>query len=67
MFMSKTNKSHKLAVIQPFKLNDKKTGNIIEVKRTPNYSILLINERSFYFDLKTGEFDGVSADINQGN
>ena len=50
----------KLAQIRPFSLNDKLTGNIVKIEVTPNYSVLSINDRYYYFDLETGEFDGVS-------
>jgi hypothetical protein len=55
---------NKLISFQPFKIDDKKTGTLIEIIGTLNYSILKINERSYYFDPKTGEFDGVSSDVS---
>jgi len=56
-----------LVLFQEFSFDDKKMGSVIEIKRTPNYSILEINGRSYYFHPETGEFDGVSSDVSQGH
>lgn len=53
------------ARIKPFKLKDPKTGYSIEVEVTPQYSILSINDRHYYFKKETGEFDGTSFEIKE--
>ena len=53
--------------IKPFEFKDKKTGNTIKVEVSDFYTVLSVNGRFYYFDLKTGEFDGVSANVSQGN
>lgn len=49
-----------IAQIRPFKLQDKLTGQKIEIKTTPYYSILSIDGREYYFIKETGKFDGTS-------
>jgi hypothetical protein len=53
----------KLVSIKPFEFKDSSTGNLIKVSVSPQYSILSINNRSYYFLPETGEFDGVSTDF----
>lgn len=53
------------AQIRPFKLQDKLTGQKIEIKTTPYYSILSINSREYYFTKETGEFDGTSFQVKE--
>lgn len=47
----------------PFDYKDLVTGNRIEIKTSPRYSILKVNEREYYFVRETGEFDGTGMPI----
>jgi len=55
-----------VAQIRPFKYQDKLTGQKIEIKTTPYYSILSISNREYYFIKETGEFDGTSFQPKEG-
>jgi len=48
------------AIIQPFKYKDLVTGNEIGVSVSPYFSKLTINEREYYFEKETGNFDGTA-------
>ncbi len=50
----------KLARIKPFEYIDKLTGHKIAIKVSPYYSTLIVDERVYYFNKETGEFDGTS-------
>lgn len=46
--------------IKPFKFKDTLTKNTIRFEVSPDYFKLLVNDRVYYFDKETGDFDGVS-------
>jgi len=54
----------KIAAIKPFKLKDSITGNLIRLSVSKRYSVLSINNRSYYFFRETGKLDGTSTDFN---
>jgi len=54
------NSNIELARIKPFKYDDKLTGHKIAVQVSPYYSKLLVDDRVYYFNAETGEFDGTS-------
>jgi hypothetical protein len=54
------NRRPKLATIKPFRFKERLTGNTIKVSVSPFYSLLSVNDRTYYFMPKTGEFDGTS-------
>ncbi len=49
-----------LARIKPFKYDDKLTGHKIAIQLSPYYSTLFVDDRVYYFNKETGEFDGTS-------
>jgi hypothetical protein len=48
------------AVIRPFTLRDETTGQTVAVTISPQYSILRVGDREYYFKRESGEFDGTS-------
>lgn len=52
-----------MAVIKPFKLHDAVTGVKIKLTVSPRYSVLSINDKSYYFYRENGKFDGTSKDL----
>jgi hypothetical protein len=48
------------AVIRPFTHNDAVTGQTVSVTISPQYSILRIGDREYYFSRQSGAFDGTS-------
>ncbi len=58
----------KLARIKPFEYVDKLTGHKIAIKVSPYYSKLFVDDRAYYFNAETGEFDGTSIPMrDKGN
>lgn len=53
----------RLAVIKPFNYEDMLTKHKIEIRTSPRYSILSIDDREYYFDKESGEFDGTSISM----
>lgn len=49
-----------LARIKQFKYDDKLTGHKITIQVSPYYSKLFVDDRIYYFNKETGEFDGTS-------
>ncbi len=49
-----------LARIKPFKYDDKLTRHKIAIQVSPYYSKLFVDDRAYYFNKETGEFDGTS-------
>jgi hypothetical protein len=48
------------AVIRPFTHQDEITGQTVAVMISPQYSILRVGDREYYFKRENGEFDGTS-------
>ena len=53
-----------LALIEPFEHEDAMTGHKIEVKVSPRYSKLSVDDREYYFERETGKFDGTGYTPN---
>ncbi|MGP0088610.1 MAG: hypothetical protein ACLPKB_01410 [Xanthobacteraceae bacterium] len=53
------------AVIRPFRHEDELTGQVVSVTISPQYSILTIGSRQYYFHRETGAFDGTSIDVRE--
>jgi len=53
-----------MAYIKPFEYKDSLTGRSIAIRTTPQYSILSIDDRKYYFIKETGQFDGTSFNHN---
>lgn len=53
-----------LTKIQPIEIKDQVTGWVIKIKVSPFYSVLSIDNRSYYFIKETGEFDGTSMPMD---
>ena len=54
------NSNIQLARIKPFNYDDKLTGHKIAIQLSPYYSKLFVDDRVYYFNKETGEFDGTS-------
>lgn len=52
-----------MAVIEPFEIQDVATGIKIKLTVSPQYSVLSIDDRSYYFYRENGKFDGTSKDL----
>ena len=48
------------AVIRPFTHEDAVTGETISVTIAPQYSILTVGDREYYFKRETGAFDSTA-------
>jgi hypothetical protein len=48
------------AVIRPFTHKDEVTGETISVTISPQYSILTVGKREYYFKRESGAFDGTA-------
>jgi hypothetical protein len=48
------------AVIRPFTYKDEITGETISVTISPQYSILTVGDREYYFKRESGAFDGTA-------
>ena len=53
-----------MSEIQPFSYSDE--TNTLELRVTPRYSILKVNEVEYYFTKDTGEFDGTGWEVYNG-
>ena len=49
--------------IQPFKYDDLLTGQRLEVRLTPLFTILTVNNRDYYFWRISGRFDGTGSGL----
>ena len=49
-----------LATVRPFRYDDPETRQTVALTLSPQYAILNVGSRSYYFLRETGEFDGVS-------
>ncbi len=49
-----------LAVIKLFEVEDTRTGHKITLQTSPYYFRLVVNDKVYYFNKETGEFDGTS-------
>lgn len=47
--------------VQSFKYEDAKTGQRVEIRLSPRYTILSIDGKEFFFRRETGAFDGTGA------
>jgi hypothetical protein len=48
------------AVIRPFTHKDEVTGQTVSITISPQYSILTVGDRAYYFMRENGAFDGTS-------
>jgi hypothetical protein len=48
------------AVIRPFTYKDEVSGEIISVTISPQYSVITVGDRQYYFKRESGIFDGTS-------
>jgi hypothetical protein len=53
------------AVIRPFTHKDEVTGETISVTISPQYSILTVGDRQYYFKRENGAFDGTSIAVEE--
>ena len=51
-----------MAMIEPFAIQDVVTGIKIKLTVSKQYSVLSIDDRSYYFCRENGKFDGTSKD-----
>lgn len=54
------NSNIELAKIKPFEYEDKVTGHKVTIQVSPYYSTLIVDNKVYYFNKETGEFDGTS-------
>ena len=47
-------------MIRPFTYKDEITGETVSVTISPQYSILTIGDREYYFKRESGAFDGTA-------
>ncbi len=52
--------SGELVVIKPFKYDDKLSGHKLAIELSPYYSKLFVDDKVYFFNRETGEFDGTS-------
>ena len=50
-----------VAAIRPFEFSDEETGDNISVSVSNQYSMITVNQRTYYFVRETGEFDGAAT------
>jgi hypothetical protein len=50
-----------VAAIRPFEFSDDATGDSISVSVSEQYSKITVNQRTYYFNRETGEFDGAAT------
>ena len=50
-----------MAMIEPFAIQDVLTGIKIKLTVSKQYSVLSIDDRSYYFCRENGKFDGMSS------
>jgi hypothetical protein len=48
------------AVIRPFTHKDEVTGQSVSVTISPQYSVLTVGDREYYFKRESGSFDGTA-------
>jgi hypothetical protein len=48
------------AVIRPFTHKDEVTGETVSVIISPQYSVLTVGDRQYYFKRENGAFDGTA-------
>ncbi len=48
------------ATIRPFRYDDPEIGQTVALTLSPQYAVLEVGPRSYYFIRETGAFDGVS-------
>jgi hypothetical protein len=48
------------AIMRPFTYKDGMTGETISVTISPQYSVLTIGDREYYFKRENGAFDGTA-------
>jgi len=48
------------AIIRPFTYRDETTGETVSVTISPQYSILTVGDREYYFMRESGAFDGTA-------
>jgi hypothetical protein len=53
------------ATIRPFTHRDEVTGQTVSVTISPQYSVLTIGERAYYFKRESGAFDGTSIVVEE--
>jgi hypothetical protein len=53
------------AVIRPFTHKDEVTDQTISVTISPQYSILRVGDREYYFKRESGAFDGTSIAVEE--
>ena len=49
-----------LAIIEPFEYCDILTGQKLDIRVTPFYSKISVNNREYYFERETCKFDGTA-------
>lgn len=52
-----------IVLIKPIKIEDDLTGLVLEVAIEPHYGIIAVGSRCFYFNRKTGEYDGAATRV----
>jgi hypothetical protein len=53
------------AVIRPFTHQDEVTGQTVSITISPQYSVLTIGDRQYYFKRENGAFDGTSISVQE--
>jgi len=53
------------AVIRPFTHTDEVTGETVSLTISPQYSVLTVGDRHYYFSRESGAFDGTSIDVRE--
>lgn len=51
---------NELAIIKPFEYEDKLTGHKVALQISPRYFKVFVDDRVYYFNAETGEFDETS-------
>ena len=60
-------KNEGVARIKPWVYEDRVTGQRIELRVSPQFSTIHIDERVYYFVRETGDFDGTSRPMGEPN
>lgn len=50
---------HLPGFVQPFRYYDGETGQVIQVRTSPRYTVLTVGEKDFYFFRESGKPDGI--------
>jgi hypothetical protein len=53
------------AIIRPFTHRDELTSETVSVTISPQYSILTVGDREYYFKRESGEFDGTAISVRE--